>query len=203
MKQNKTELDSLEFALLADAKVLPRKHSVQRKLETLLTQTGQSLEALALPLPWPSKNPKLSRGENYAQQAYRVMDFPRIQEEGSFLFYRTLILWGHPIGIHLIVSGHFMERLVPIFLKQYQSLDSNWQYAAHENPWIWEASEPGLWQCNSMDRDQIKEEVAKRKFLKLSQFVALEQYADLAKMSSACFAELHHHLLAPLLEPEI
>ncbi|MEL7533456.1 MAG: hypothetical protein AAFN10_19235 [Bacteroidota bacterium] len=196
MNQNNTSLDPLELALLKDAEILPRKHEVQDKLEKLLAQTGEQLLAQSLALPWPSMPPKLSRGENYAQQAYRVMDYPRMQQGEGFLFYRTLVLWGHPIGIHLIVSDHFMERLVPFLLDRYQDLNPAWQFAAHDNPWIWEASAAGLVACSSMAKEQLAGEIAKRKFLKLSRFFPLDQYADLAEMSVDCFAELHHQLLA-------
>ncbi|MEM6342228.1 MAG: hypothetical protein AAF927_00055 [Bacteroidota bacterium] len=143
-------------------------------------------------------HPKLSRGENYEQQAYRVMDYPRMQEGESFLFYRTLILWGHPIGLHLIVSGHFMERLVPSILSDYKSLDESWQFAAHDNPWIWEADKAGLQSCRNMKVGRLEEEISKRKFLKLSRFLPLEHYAKLPEISVSCFAELHHHLFSKL-----
>ncbi len=198
MNQNETQLDALELALLKDAEVLPRKHSVQRKLERLLAETGQKLSTQKLDLPWPSMHPKLSRGENYEQQAYRVMDYPRVQEGESFLFYRTLILWGHPIGLHLIASGHFMERLAPALLSNYRSLDASWQYVAHDNPWLWESDKPGLMPCSGMKTESLEEEINKRKFLKLSRFLPLKQYVDLTEISVNCFAELHHYLFSKL-----
>ena len=198
MKQRETELDSTELALLQDAELLPRKHSVQRKLEQILALTGEKLSAQQLVLPWSSMHPKLSRGENYEQQAYRVMDYPRMQEGESFLFYRTLILWGHPIGLHLIASGHFMERLVPPLLATYQNLDPSWQFTAHDSPWIWEAYKPGLTPCSRMKPEKLEAEILKRKFLKLSRFLPIEQYADLPEISANCFAELHHHLFSKL-----
>ncbi|MFK7924247.1 MAG: hypothetical protein AB8H47_19985 [Bacteroidia bacterium] len=200
MKPVEFQLDPQELALLADSEVLPRKHRVQQKLEKILLQTGQTLNEMAFPLPWSSKSPKLSRGENYEQQAYRVMDFPRIQAEGGFLFYRTLILWGHPIGMHLIASGHFMERLCPSLLAHYPSLAPHWYYAAQDTPWIWQANAQGLIPCHSMEEDQLKIEIAKRKFLKLSSFVDLDQYADLQRLSQDRFAELHGKLIEPLLD---
>lgn len=197
MKQDDTQLNTRELALLQDAKVLPLKHSVQQKLEQKLIQTGNTLKALKLSLEWESKAPKLSRGENYAQQAYRVMDFPRIQEEGGFLFYRTLVLWGHPIGAHLIVSGHFMERLVPRLLNNYQQLAPHWLLAAQDSPWIWESEAEGLLVCSTLSEENLNLEIEKRKFFKLSSFLPLDQYDRLADFSRDRWAELHHLLLAP------
>lgn len=193
-------LNPQELALLADPDVLPRKHRVQQTLEKILLQTGQSLNAMALSIPWSSKPPKLSRGENYEQQAYRVMDFPRIQEEGGFLFYRTLILWGHPIGMHLIASGHFMERLAPSLIAHHSSLAPHWYYAAQDTPWIWQADANDLIPCFNMEPDQLLAEISKRKFLKLSSFVPLDRYADLPQLSLDRFAELHSKLIEPLLD---
>lgn len=189
-------LSKEEFALLADPEVLKRKHRVQLKIEQLLLQSGQNLQQ-AISTGWQaSKPPKLSRGENYQQQAYRVMDFPRMQEGESFFLFRSLVLWGHPIGFHLIVSGHFMERLAPAFLQHHQALPSHWYYGQQEQPWIWEAEAPGLTSCATTETSVLRIAVQKRAFLKISSFLPLQQYQALPAMSLTRWQELSS-VLAP------
>ncbi|MEL6589510.1 MAG: hypothetical protein AAFQ68_05495, partial [Bacteroidota bacterium] len=137
-----------------------------------------------------SKPPKLSRGENYHQQAYRVMDFPRMQDGESFFLFRSLVLWGHPIGFHLIVSGHFMERLASTFLQHHRDLAAHWYYSQQEEPWIWEAEAPGLIPCAAIETSVLRIAVQKRSFFKLSSFLPLQQYQELPAMSLARWQEL-------------
>lgn len=191
MNKDLYQLNPAEWELINDRDILPRKHQITAKMESLLLNLGDFLfhlhqeESHMSSLP-----PKLSKGENYHQQAYRVMDFPRMVDGKSFLFYRAVILWGHPIGLHLIGSGHFQRSLTHDLLQSVSSLSPNWQLATQETPWTWEAEAEGWKSLCKFEQETLQAELEGRSFFKISYFLPLVQYLDLLEKGQDLYKEL-------------
>jgi len=108
MDKDKLEFTPKEFRLLSDQEILPLKQAILKKLEVLLdllhTDLRKEVSPHAGDLPdFLLVNPgKLSRGDNYQAFAYRILDYPAFFQKQDWLFFRTLILWGHPVGFHFM-----------------------------------------------------------------------------------------------------
>ena len=105
------QLTEKELAIFQDYEFMPLKAKVWAKIEALLSQLQQQLEekipefSNQLPTDLIYSSGKLSRGENYKTYSYRVMDYPRVFQGSDIFTYRCVVLWGHPIGFHLILKG--------------------------------------------------------------------------------------------------
>ena len=72
-----------ELRFLKDADILPTKSRILEKIEQELLATYETLRGLhekrgLLQEDLFQRNGKISKGDNYQLQAYRVLDYPRI-----------------------------------------------------------------------------------------------------------------------------
>ena len=177
-------LSEQEFELLSDPTLLPDKYRICEKIDQWLSELRIELESYlklgsGLPREILKNHGKISRGENYHFQAYRVLDYPRLFRQDAIFAFRTVVLWGHPIGFHIILSGTYKELFQDAIGKQRINLGSNWLLAAQESPWIWEANAPGLSVCKELSEEQWAAHVATYQFLKISSFLPLSSYREL------------------------
>ncbi|MEM9985309.1 MAG: hypothetical protein AAF804_09455 [Bacteroidota bacterium] len=175
-------LDSEEMNLLEDLDVLPRKQRVCHKLEQALAELGRALQPHPLPegiLPGPALAPKLSRGENYHRYAYRVLDQPRYHRGEDLFLFRTLILWGHPIGFHLIMTGALKTQWESALIEFLPQLSTGYFLSRQASPWIWEAHHPEQISLDQASEQVLKDVIAERAFIKVSYYLVLAQLDQL------------------------
>ncbi|MEM6802794.1 MAG: hypothetical protein AAF696_15400, partial [Bacteroidota bacterium] len=172
------QLNPEEFGVFADRKFMPLKQSVWKKLEGSLSVLAdreleliQDYEAL-LEIELNRPMPKISRGENYHSYSYRVLDYPRLLEKDHMFLFRCMLLWGHPIGFHLILSGKFQEAYAEKLVLGLKEKKMEVYYAAQDSPWIWEKDAKGLELVDSNSGLQIHD----RSFFKLSTFLPIGDY---------------------------
>ncbi|MEM7374445.1 MAG: hypothetical protein AAF587_37975 [Bacteroidota bacterium] len=187
-------LTEKEFHLLQDASLLPAKFRIGEKINKWLAALHRELKtpisnAIHLSEEVCQSSGKISRGENYHNQAYRVLDYPRIFRRDAIFAFRTVVLWGHPIGFHLILSGIYKEKHQEHLLTNRHKLGENVCLAAHETPWIWEADAPGLHPCHAMSEEDWREHLDRFSFIKLSQFLPLTEYEHIASKGTTIWTQ--------------
>lgn len=178
------KLTEREFSLLQDASLLPTKYQIGKKMDKWLLHLQRELnphikDAIHLAEEVRKSTGKISRGENYHNQAYRVLDFPRIFRRDAMFAFRTVVLWGHPIGFHLILSGTYKEAYQEVILAKKEELGEYVYVAAHPNPWIWESDAEGLMACHSLSSKEWEDHLNTYSFIKLSHFMPLADYEQL------------------------
>ena len=110
------ELTNEEFEIFTDTSFMLLKQQVYQKLESCLSQVRSELKLRIGSSGFSAgedisfKSAKISKGENHHAYPYRVLDFPAFYEKDDFFMFRTVILWGHPIACHIILSGRFKDR---------------------------------------------------------------------------------------------
>ena len=192
-------LSAEEWALFQDKSFMPVKASVLEKVESILSRLGSKLEeecrkAMAiLPEVYFDKPYKLSRGENYGHYAYRVMDFPRYARSEDLFLYRCVILWGHPIGFHLILQGEPRREFEESFVGGYHQLPGGFFISNQESPWKWESEDDDLISLRNISGEKLNEILARRPFLKLSCFLPLKSYLDIPEVGVAVWGELSRY----------
>ena len=175
------QLSPEEFGVFSDQKFMPLKQQSWQKLESILSllaekevslireYAGLIDEQLDRPMP------KISRGENYHSYSYRVLDYPRILEKEHMFLFRTMLLWGHPIGFHLILSGRYQEAYAEKLLNAASELDKEIFYSAENSPWLWEHDSENMIKLGNNTKIRIEE----RSFFKLSSFLPISDYHEI------------------------
>lgn len=191
---DRPQLTEAEMAVWQDRAFMPLKQRVWTKLERHLLATLDRLREYEgnqhLPREWLLTPGKISRGENYQDYAYRVLDFPRFSEGENLFLFRTMLLWGHPVGVHLICTGDLRKPVMDRLLNRESGLASDWQYSQQPDPWRWEAQAAGLLPWSQVSDVAIKADQARRLFFKLSRFLPMDQYEHLSDFTEESWAEL-------------
>ena len=70
-----------------------------------------------------TSTPKISKGENYKDLPYVMLDYPRCFQKEKTIAIRTFFWWGNFFSINLQLSGEYKEQALP-------SLQSNFLRSA-------------------------------------------------------------------------
>jgi len=179
-------LDPVELAVLKDREFMPVKLRVARKLEAKLKQVGQALQSEVethgrhLPEAARATPPKLSRGENYQSYAYRVMDYPRVFDKKDMLAFRSMVLWGHPVGFHLMLAGAYRDQYQEPLAQAIAHLPEGYLLSAQATPWRWEPSHD-LLPAHQLTTETVAEVLSQRAFIKVSYFLPLSEIEAMEK----------------------
>lgn len=177
-------LSEEELAFLKDKEYMPMKFRISKKLEENLSYLHQAIQidiethADHLFRPLLDSKGKISKGENYHTYTYRVLDYPRIFHTQGILLFRSLILWGHHISFHLIMTEKFKELFqlrTQAFLHDHPQ---DFYIASHKDPWQWKEDEDYK-RIAQLPQHALQTLIRERKFLKISRFLPLDQYAQL------------------------
>jgi len=101
-----------ELKYLADREFLLTKKSIQTKVYQLFNSLVENIKDKSdvLPLQLLS-NPNFSRGENYKDLPYFVLDYPNHFSRSDIFTIRSIVRWGYEFSFHLLVSGKFKDTL--------------------------------------------------------------------------------------------
>ncbi|MDX1908630.1 MAG: hypothetical protein SF053_16455 [Bacteroidia bacterium] len=173
-------LSPYEWDVLADRTFLPAKARAAAHIEWLLdalrtdilTELHTCGEAAAL-LTHPGK---ISRGENYRQFAFRVLDAPARMAGQDLVMFRTVVVFGHPVGFHLILAGAWLQYLAPRLADQPGALLADWVRCEQPTPWIWE---PDPEHQVPVGAQILPDDWRGRDFLKWSVYLPLNRYREI------------------------
>lgn len=120
MKSPKVQLSDSEMALFGDAAFILTKNHILGQTKALLEEVQERMQQTAS-AQWPGSglftiSPKISRGENYRQMPYLVLDYPRLFGQTDIFAIRSFFWWGHFFSSTLHLCGSYAERYGPKIL---------------------------------------------------------------------------------------
>ena len=189
--KNLVEFSQKELHLLEDKEILLAKKVILEKCEDLLGLLHLNLQddLRKIDHDFPSyvlKNPgKLSRGENYHSFPYRLLDFPAFFQKSDWVFYRTLILWGHHISFHFIAQGNPLEQCLANLEKLGIAYGKEIYLAKGSDPWEWIPKKGEDVSIDDLSIDEFREIVRASGFLKLSVYLPLAEYPKVPDLGTA------------------
>ncbi len=186
-------LDPEEMSVWTDNHFMPVKQRVWEKLEArldLLNDQLRTLEFLSgFPEAWLTTPGRIYRGEHYQSYSYRSLDVMRHSRGENLALLRVVLLWGHPVGIHLILVGE--PRAWWLEQKNMSVLPVNeWWLSCHDNPWVWEFPDEGWEKLSELTPGRCAHEIHRRQFLKISSFLPVDQIDRLEEFVQAKVQEL-------------
>lgn len=120
---------------------------------------------------------KISRGENYRNLPYHVLDYPRRLSQDDIFNVRTMVWWGHEMSISWHLAGHSfsyfstpLENQLPLIKKW------GWHVCVGEDPWQYHRS-PHYYQSASLFQEITwKKWLKERPFCKFAVFFPLSDW---------------------------
>jgi len=185
-------LTAEEFALVRDTGWILSKNRIMEKAMGLMgdLQSGmQELESLKkLPIsisPAISREPKISRGENYMGLPYIILDYPRDFSKTSIFALRTLFLWGHYFSLTLHVAGQAREQLLPVLAQvaRLRSEAGSWQICINKDPWQHHLEEGNYIPLSGLDSEKRSTIIQDLPFFKISLPLPLQLWEKMKDMA--------------------
>ena len=140
--KTKITLSAKELELVCNTDWILTKHIIIEKVIDFFSamlismQQKTSEQKNNLPVEVFIKDPKISRGENYRQLPYVMLDYPRYFEKQDTLAIRTFFWWGNFFSINMQLSGNIKNSVVNNLISNFLHLQQNdYWICVNNNPW--------------------------------------------------------------------
>lgn len=123
---------------------------------------------------------KISRGSNYKDLPYLILDYPNIFSQSEVLACRTMIWWGHDISCTLHLQGNILEkkrRLLRNRIKQLQA--SHWDICINDSPWEYHFGPDNYIPLQKIPEADLINLLEKKDFIKIASRISIEQINQL------------------------
>ena len=118
--------------------------------------------------------PKISRGENYLQLPWLMLDYPRVFQPAESLAVRHFFWWGNFFSVSIQVSGKYKKKL----LEQLEKWPSAAFICVQASPWEHHFGRDNYLPLAELDAAGIGKIAGEKNFLKLSLSLPVGQWAE-------------------------
>ena len=140
--KTKITLSAKELELVSNKEWILTKRVIIEKVCQLFAMLASSMQqytltnASVLPDEVGAIDPKISKGENYLQLPYVMLDYPRYFTKADTLAIRTFFWWGNFFSIHLQLSGIYKEAVMPSLVDKFYELQKmGYSICIGKDPW--------------------------------------------------------------------
>lgn len=179
-----------EFQLLSNYQFFDYKARITSKVLTLFSGIENKIrkEIASASHPFPdlinSTSAKISKGENYRNCPYIVLDYPRIYSRENIFALRTIFWWGHYFSNAFIIAGHSYHRYLPRFLERPGELkNKNWYLCISQTPWKLENASWNYVLLSKLSDKDIRNYLQTYSFIKIARIYPLDQYKKLDRQT--------------------
>ena len=125
----KLQFSEQESSIVKDAELILTKNRIIAKLQQVFGGVAAGLQQqIHLCQPPLSEevtriSPKISKGEQYRELPYVMLDYPRFFSREDVLAIRTFFWWGHYCSVTLHLKGSYLNQYLPMLQKNMVSLE--------------------------------------------------------------------------------
>ena len=173
MNAAKVRLSQKEAGMVQNTDWILTKNIILKKawalLEVLQEEQKHYIQSLQLKLPEGIFKPsaKISKGENYKELPYLILDYPRYFEQDNIFAIRTMFWWGNFFSTTLHLSGRFkkiFEEKIPAsynLLKEYAVCINN-------DPWEHHFEKTNYIPLEELRKPEFEKLMKEKSFIKLA-----------------------------------
>ena len=138
-----------------------------------------------------TSSPKISKGENYLQLPYVLLDYPRCFYAGNFFAVRTMFWWGNFFSITLQLKGIYREMSSSLILRHYSFLSGlDYSLAISPDEWRHDFGEDNYRKIKDMDEHDFRLYVAAHPYIKIARIFPLSSWDTMREQFGKAFGEL-------------
>jgi len=195
------EFSHQEFQHLSDHQFFDVKASITSKVLLLFSRIEErikselNISSFDLPVRVTTTSGKISKGENYLNSPYIVLDYPRLFSKEDIFAYRTIFWWGHYFSNAFILGGLSYHRYFSRLLEITGELKKkDWHLCVYRSPWKLEPLPWNYIQFSRLSNEEIRSYLQKYSFVKIARIYSLDQYQKLDQEAVAFISDLIHLL---------
>ena len=193
--ETKIRLSKLETELVQNKEWILTKHAIIKKVYQLFGQLLETYkqiserEEVALPEFYKNSGGKISKGENYQELPYVMLDYPAVFSRENIFAIRTMFWWGNFFSISLHISGKYFkkEKDFPKLLRYLEEKD--FFVCVNETEWQHDFEPSNYIAAAALDERQLIE-ILKRNFLKISKNIELNRWNEAPQFLKKTFSEI-------------
>jgi len=135
--------------------------------------------------------PKISKGENYRQLPYVILDYPRNFIGGNIFAVRTMFWWGNFFSITLHLSGDHKKIFYDNIDRKLLLLKKHEYYlCVNEDQWQHHFEEDNYIPVNVKTGDDLVEILQQQPFIKIARRFSLSQWNEIPALLERSFSEM-------------
>lgn len=129
---------------------------------------------------------RIFQGENYKLLPYILLDYPKMFSTTSVFAFRTMFWWGRHFSCTLHLEGIALEAFRETISKNIRDLSGKgFYFCVHHSPWEYYFDEDNYLPLELIA--DLEDQVAKRKFIKLSRKLELKKWSDMQPFTIESF----------------
>ena len=180
----KITLSDKELSLVLDPEFILTKRAIIDKvydlfaimtarLQTILADAGNLPNELRLSVP------KISKGENYLQLPYVMLDYPRFFGKEDVFAVRTMFWWGNFFSITLIASGVFRKLIDTDEIWKDENLKEILFVNVNPDPWQHHFGADNVRICKSLSANEWETITSGNPYLKFALKYELSRWNEM------------------------
>jgi hypothetical protein len=143
-----------------------------------------------LPPPVVRSSAKISKGENYLQLPYVLLDHPRCFEAEDIFAVRTMFWWGNFFSTSLHLSGKYKEMFQQKITENLGRIKQEIFICVNENQWQHHFEAGNYVAAKQMPADEIQKVLLEKRFVKLAIKFPLQPWNDIPLLLDGAFKEM-------------
>lgn len=174
-----------ELTLMQDSNFLRTKQLIVKKMELHLRNTAERLKPLVLskadkfPECVLMKSGKISKGENYRDLPYLVLDYPRYFSKEAVFAFRTMFWWGNFLSCTLHLQGAVLDSYRDKLWENLPKSKGDIYFCIHQTPWEYHYEKDNYLPLAEISNLELTARIKAQDFVKVSRKLAIDKYADL------------------------
>jgi hypothetical protein len=194
-KDSKITLSAEEVQLVNNTDWILTKRKIMDKVALLLGSLSERQRVILGAHPWlPAEatgtSPKISKGENYLQLPYMLLDHPRYFKREDFFAIRTMFWWGNFFSVTLHLSGKFKMQYQEKLLHELNKNDRALFLCVHEGQWHHHFEAGNYLPVNQMEKAVMEQEIINKPFVKVAKRFPLQEWDALPGLLENAFEDL-------------
>jgi hypothetical protein len=192
----KLMLSDDELQLAGNTDWILTKRRIVDKVDKLLSYLAGRQRLLMegeknrLPAEVVRSEPKISRGENYLQLPYLLLDYPRCFDAENIFAVRTMFWWGNFFSVTLHLSGKYKEKFQEKIIENIGSIEQGLFICINENQWQHHFEAGNYVDVKEMNPGSLRALVEKKQFIKLAIKFPLQPWDALPVLLENSFLEM-------------
>jgi hypothetical protein len=181
--KTKITLSAKELELVTNKEWILTKRVIIEKVGRLFAMLASSMQqytlanASLLPTEVLAINPKISKGENYLELPYVMLDYPRYFIKADTLAIRTFFWWGNSFSIHLQLSGIYKEAVIPSLVNNFYALQkADYSICVGEDPWHHHFEADNYVSIRQLILEEFTAILNQEAFIKIAKQISLQQW---------------------------
>lgn len=197
MGGSKIHFSEEEMMLLQNADILLTKNRIIEKVYGFFGELSKSYHQAVLQCPEPyvrqlcAAIPKISRGENFGNLPYVMLDYPRNFGRENVCAVRTFFWWGKFLSLTLHLKGEYQQRFgMQALMTAERAGGTAWKVSRGTNEWDHNLDSEDYELLGKLGQDVAFVKNSTDSYLKIATFYPLHQWREAEERFPEVFRQI-------------